>query len=659
MRLNDAQQQCVENTSGAILVLAGAGSGKTRIITQKIQHLIENKGLNASNIAALTFTNKSAREMRERVSKSLHADKRKGLMVSTFHRLGLDIVRSEQTLLDRRNGFSILDAADQQATLADLLGAGANIDQTKMASWHISQWKNNLLAPNQVKPADNLEAKFVGLYEKYQHRLQAFNAVDFDDLIALPAQLFQQNPEARDRWRHRLRYLLVDEYQDTNIAQYELFKLIAGPTGDFTVVGDDDQSIYAWRGACPENLHKLSEDYPRLKIIKLEQNYRCTNQILGLANTLIANNSHLFEKKLWSDNGMGECANILPCRDSEAESERVVTQLLYDKLKRGWKWQDYAILYRSNFQARQFEKLLRLNDVPYKISGGRSFFENAEVKDIMAYLKLCANPDDDMAFLRVVNVPRRELGTTTINALNDYAQRRQSSLFGAATEFGLQSCIKPRAWQRLEEFTRLIVETSDDGERGDVMEAIKNLLNSIDYRLWLEDNSPDPKVAERRWQNINELLDWISRLVDKDMTLGDIASHLSLMDMLERNEDETLDRVQLMTLHAAKGLEFRHVFLTGLEEGLLPHQNSIEAETIEEERRLAYVGITRAKEVLTMSYSQKRRRAGETVDTEPSRFLGELPADELLWDGAKKDETLADKKARGQGHLAALKALVS
>lgn len=659
MQLNPAQQQCVETTSGSLLVLAGAGSGKTRIITQKISHLIEERGYAAKHIAALTFTNKAAREMRERVNEHLSKQARQGLTVSTFHRLGLDIVRAEQTSLGRRNGFSILDAQDQQATLADLIGAGAPAEQVKTSAWQISAWKNALLKPEQVEPADNLEAKIVSLYDRYEKRLQAFNAVDFDDLIALPAQLFREDAEIRDRWRNRLRYLLVDEYQDTNIAQYELFKLLAGATGDFTVVGDDDQSIYAWRGACPENLNKLAEDYPRLKVIKLEQNYRCTNQILGLANQLIANNAHLFEKKLWSKNGAGENANILACADSEAESERVVTQLLYDKLKRGWKWSDYAILYRSNFQARQFEKLLRLNDVPYKISGGQSFFEKAEVKDVMAYLKLCANPDDDIAFLRIVNVPRRELGTATISALNDYAGLRNSSLFGAASELGLRDRITPRAWTRLEEFAHIIIEFGDRGERGDVTAAIKELLNAIDYRLWLEDNSPDPKIADRRWQNVTELLDWIDRLAEKDMKLSDITSHLALMDMLERNEDETLDRVQLMTLHAAKGLEFNHVFLTGLEEGLLPHQNSIEAQTIEEERRLAYVGITRAREVLTMSYAQKRRRGGEIVDTEPSRFLSELPGDELLWDGAKKDETIAERKSRGQSHLAALKALVS
>lgn len=664
MPLNPAQSEGVRTTSGQVLVLAGAGSGKTGIITAKIAHLILNAGYSANNVAAVTFTNKAAREMRERVATKLSAEQRRGLTVCTFHRLGLDIVRSEQTELGRRNGFSILDAADQQATLADLLGAGAPADQVKTFAWQISQWKNQLLAPEQISPADKLEAKQAMIYQQYEKRLLAFNAVDFDDLIVLPAKLFRQNQTVRDRWQHRLRYLLVDEYQDTNEAQYEFFKLLAGPVGDFTVVGDDDQSIYAWRGACPDNMQRLAEDYPKLKVIKLEQNYRCTNQILSLANTLIANNEHLFEKKLWSDNPSGEPANILVCKDSEAEAERIVTQLLYDKLKRGWAWQDYAILYRSNFQARQFEKLLRLNDVPYKISGGQSFFEKAEVKDVLAYLKLCANPDDDMAFLRIINTPRRELGTRTIEVLNDYAGRRGCSLFTAATEFGLRDQITPRAWERLEDFTRMIIEIGDDGttsndKGGDVLATVKELLNAIDYRLWLEESSPDPKMGERRWQHVQELLDWIGRLADRDMTLADVTSHLALMDMLERNEDETLDRVQLMTLHAAKGLEFRHVFLAGLEEGLLPHQNSIDAETIEEERRLAYVGITRAKEALTITYANKRRRGGEIHDTEPSRFIGELPADELMWDGAKKDETVAEKKARGQGHLAALKAMVS
>lgn len=661
--LNPAQQEGVCTTSGPVLVLAGAGSGKTGIITQKIAYLIQEKGLGAQHIAAVTFTNKAAREMRERVNQLLSVEQRRGLTVCTFHRLGLDIVRSEQALLGRRNGFSILDSADQQATLADLLGDGVPAEQVKSLAWQISAWKNQLLLPEQIDAEDQLQAKQAALYAKYEKRLQAFNAVDFDDLIALPVQLFQQHLDVRNRWQHRLRYLLVDEYQDTNTAQYAFFKLLAGAVGDFTVVGDDDQSIYAWRGACPDNMQKLAEDYPRLKVIKLEQNYRCSNEILSLANALIANNTHLFEKKLWSSRSGGEAANILSCKDSEAEAERVVTQLLYDKLKRGWAWQDYAILYRSNFQARQYEKLLRLNEVPYKISGGQSFFEKAEVKDVLAYLKLCANPDDDMAFLRIINTPRRELGTRTIEVLNDYARLRDVSLFTAATEFGLRDQLTPRAWGRLEEFTRLIVEFGDLGatandKGGDVLAVVKQLLDAVDYRLWLEDTAPDPKMGERRWQHAQELLEWIGRLAERDMTLAEVIAHLSLMDMLERNEDETLDRVQMMTLHAAKGLEFRHVFLTGLEEGLLPHQNSIDAETVEEERRLAYVGITRAKEVLTMTFANKRRRGGEVHDTHPSRFLNELPQDELLWDGAKKDETVAEKKARGQGHLAALKALV-
>ena len=665
--LNPRQLAAVKHISGPSLVLAGAGSGKTRVITQKIAYLIQDCGIDPRNIAAVTFTNKAAREMKSRVAKLLEKDQGKGLRVSTFHTLGLDIIRHELKTLGYKPGFSIYDNTDSVALLKELMKK-AFADHGNLAEknlWQISNWKSAFIQPAQALQQANGDAQLsiaAMLYEQYNHHLKTYNAVDFDDLIMLPALLFRTHPEVLERWQNRIRYLLVDEYQDTNTAQYELVKMLTGVRGNLTVVGDDDQSIYTWRGAQPENMALLKDDFPNLEIIKLEQNYRSTRRILHAANQLIANNAHLFEKKLWSDLGHGDPIRVLRVANEEAEAEQIVSELLHHKFVNRSHFKDYAILYRGNYQSRLFERALREHDVPYYLSGGISFFAYAEVKDIMSYLRLLANPDDDNAFVRIINTPRREIGPSTLEKLSHYASERNSSLFNACFELGLAQHLPARAAERLQNFCDWILALAHKAENVDPIEAIKIMLREIDYDRWLQDNSKDEIQANRRIENIKELISWLTRMAKTtpDASLGELVARLTLLDTLEReNEDDRGDQVSLMTLHAAKGLEFPHVYLVGVEEELLPHHNSIETDNIEEERRLAYVGITRAQKNLTLSFAKKRKRYGETSDCTPSRFIDELPADDLHWAGEDIEMDPEERQQRGQAHLANLRSMLA
>ncbi len=664
MRLNPPQREAVCYVEGPLLVLAGAGSGKTRVIAHKIAHLIERCGMAAPRIAAVTFTNKAAREMKARVAKLLPGPASEGLTVSTFHTLGLQILRREHGRVGLKGGFSILDAQDSESLIKELAERHPRLRTQPPAAlqWRISQWKNALTSPEQAEGlvADGLEAATATLYADYRRTLRAYNAVDFDDLILLPASLFQSDAEVLETWRERLHYLLVDEYQDTNGAQYALVKAIAGRHGRFTAVGDDDQSIYAWRGARPENLKALGRDFPHLKVIALEQNYRSSGRILRLANRLITHNPHLFEKRLWSELGAGEPARVLPCRDETHEAERVVSEILHQRQMEQRGFGDFAILYRGNHQARPFEQALRVHNIPYVLSGGTSFFERSEVKDVMAYLRLLVNPRDDAAFLRIVNTPRREIGPTSLERLAAYAQQRGVPLLQACSELGLQASLGERPGRRLAQFAGWISGHAR-AARSDPLASVRRLIDEMGYRAWIGEQSSSERVAERRWANVTDLLGWLDALEQgaiQERTLDAMVSHLSVMDLLERqNEEQGGDRIHLMTLHAAKGLEFPVVFLVGMEEDLLPHRTSIESGDVEEERRLAYVGITRARQQILFSYAERRRRGGEAVRCEPSRFLGELPQEELVWSrsGAAPDQT---QRERGSAHLARLKGLL-
>jgi ATP-dependent DNA helicase Rep len=663
--LNPRQAEAVRYLDGPLLVLAGAGSGKTRVITRKIAHLIGQAGIPARHIAAVTFTNKAAREMKARVGELLHGLDSRGLMVSTFHTLGLNILKKEHQRAGLRPGFSILDEQDVNHLLKELSHrSDADQQVIDQARWQISAWKNDLVDPRRAVSlaADERQLAQAHLYDAYRRALAAYNAVDFDDLILRPVELFREDRELLERWQNRVRYLLVDEYQDTNGAQYEMVKLLVGVRGALTVVGDDDQSIYAWRGARPENLARLQDDFPRLKVVKLEQNYRSMARILGAANQLIANNPHVFDKRLWSELGAGDPLRVLSCKDEEHEAERVVTEILHHKFQHRTDYGDYAILYRGNHQARLFEKALRTLNIPYFLSGGTAFFSRTEIKDLMAYLRLLANPDDDSAFLRVVNTPRREIGPTTLERLSAYASERGCTLLSACEELGLEQHVTGRPLARLKEFHHWVWRMARDAEEDHPVQTVRQLLRDIDYESWLLQTSPNDKAAERRWKNVLELMDWLDKLHQDEMrgeSLAEMVRHLALMDVLERQDEESGgDRVSLMTLHASKGLEFPHVFLVGMEEELLPHRTSIEEDNIEEERRLAYVGITRAQRSLTMTLAAKRRRGGETLRCEPSRFLAELPENDLEWEGRQGDLSAEQKKQRGSAHLANLKSLL-
>ncbi len=575
-QLNPQQQAAVKNIDNPLMVLAGAGSGKTRVITEKIAYLVK-QGLPARHIAAVTFTNKAAREMKSRVSKLLDDKSARGLRVSTFHALGLDILRKEHKALGYKASLTLFDEQDKQTLLKNLINHSHHAydsEQLDRYAQQIGQWKNAFVTPEQaIITADNEQSLCATLYADYARSLKAYNAVDFDDLILLPVLLFLNHPTVLEKWQNKIRYLLVDEYQDTNVTQYQLVKLLAGKLGRFTVVGDDDQSIYAWRGASSQNLMQLQKDYARLQVIKLEQNYRSCGRILKAANQLIANNPHTFEKKLWSQLGFGDPLRVLSHKDEKIEAQQIVSEIIHHKFKTGGRYQDYAILYRGNHQSRLFERALRENNIPYFINGGASFFAYAEIKDVLAYLRLMANPDDDAAFLRIINTPRREIGPTTLEKLGGYANDRHVSLFTASTELGLAQKLSEKSIQRLAKFHDLVINNTARIERGDIDTGIKQMLEQINYSQWLRENSKTKESAERKMKNVDELVDWLKRIAEKETTdkqpLAGIVSKIMLMDILERNqEEEQNDQVSLMTLHAAKGLEFPHVFLIGMEENL-------------------------------------------------------------------------------------------
>jgi ATP-dependent DNA helicase Rep len=669
MKLNPGQNEAVKFISGPCLVLAGAGSGKTRVITSKIAYLVRECELPARYIAAVTFTNKAAREMKERVAQTLGKKEARGLKVSTFHTLGLNIIKSEVKTLGLKPGFSLFDDKDSMSLLKDLTEVEFDGDKELLSSLQscISNWKNELILPEDLKyqTLSPSEVEYAGFYQRYYNHLRAYNALDFDDLILLPTVLLKDNEAVRQKWQNKIRYLLVDEYQDTNTSQYELVRLLAGERARFTVVGDDDQSIYSWRGARPQNLVLLQTDFPKLRVIKLEQNYRSSERILHCANILIQNNPHIFEKKLFSELGYGEPLQVITAKNEEHESERVVAELMAHKFMGATKFKDYAILYRGNFQSRVFEKVLMSNRIPYKISGGMSFFGRTEIKDIMAYLRLLVNQDDDNALLRVINTPTRGIGRVSLEKLGNLANHNRSSMFEAAFDPNLQDVLSGKALVSVEQFSRWIVELSDRAVRGDGIATIREMIKAMGYEEWLYESSTSPKAAEMGMANISTLFGWISNMLDGSeldppMTLQEVVNRLILRDMMERGEDtEETDQVQLMTLHASKGLEFPYVFMVGMEEGLLPHQSSIEEDNIDEERRLAYVGITRAQKVLFMTLVKERRQYGEVINPEPSRFLHELPQDDLVWEHKKPKVSAQERQQKSQVGIANLRNMMN
>ena len=670
--LNSPQREAVKYLDGPLLVLAGAGSGKTRVITQKISYLIDEAGYSPKEIAAITFTNKAAREMQDRVGKLMQGKSTKGLTIATFHSLGLQMLRAEAALLGYKPQFSILDSSDSYKIVADIL-ATTDKQIIRKTQWQISAWKNAFLNADQAKAQadEELTVAAAKVYQLYQQTLKAYQAVDFDDLIKLPVELFQAHESALNKWQRKLQYLLIDEYQDTNACQYKLVKMLNGLRGQFTAVGDDDQAIYGWRGADVENLRQLTDDFSKLKVIKLEQNYRSTVRILRAANQVISNNPKLFEKKLWSDLGTGDLIQVSAAMSEEAEAESVIMKIQAHKFEHRTKFLDYAVLYRGNHQARIFEQQLRNHKIPYTVSGGQSFFDKAEIKDLVSYLRLIANEDDDPAFIRAATTPKKGIGNTTLERLGEYASLHKISLFAAAFETDFQSDVGAKQLDDLLNFCSYINKLQQRALRDPADEVLDDLLNTIQYEAFLYD-SEEPRAAEVKWANVMDFIGWLSKKGEANTEYGleaeaknllELTQMVSLMSMLEGQETGEVDAVKLSTLHAAKGLEFGHVFLIGVEEGILPHRESVDLgvtdpSKIEEERRLMYVGITRAQKSLNISWCKKRKRAGEMELCEPSRFIAELPKDDVRHFGNPFNDPEISKDF-GKSKMANIKAMLA
>lgn len=656
--LNPQQREAIHYLDGPLLVLAGAGSGKTRVITEKVAYLVRDCGFEPRHVAAITFTNKAAKEMQERVGRLLSRSTAEEMQISTFHALGVRILREEAGVLGYKPRFSIFDAADCAGIVGDVAGT---IDKGTLRHLQaiISNWKSSLVAPEAAgRLATNpVETRAAHAYLSYEATLKAYQAMDFDDLIGLPVKLLSEHPQVAEKWQNRLRYLLVDEYQDTNAGQYRLLRLLTGVRARFTAVGDDDQAIYGWRGADIGNLKRLPAEFPALKVIKLEQNYRSTARILKAANSVISHNDKLFEKRLWSELGHGDQITVTACRDNEAEAEGVVMKLQAHRFEHRGKFGDYAILYRSNHQARLLETQLRNQKIPYVLSGGQSFFEKTEIKDITAYLRLLANADDDPAFIRAATTPRRGIGAATLQVLGQYAGERHVSLFRAASEEGFAQRVQLRQIEPLLAFCEFIGRLRQRAGREPAQQVLADLLKAIDYEAHLRDHDDD-RTAQVRWGNVCEFAEWLNRKGEEGgKTLIDLTQGIALINLLDKQDTEDIDAVQLSTLHAAKGLEYRHVFLVGVEEGILPHRESLDPVKLEEERRLMYVGITRAQRSLHITFCERRKQGRETVPGEPSRFIAEMGREDIRFSGGK--ESVAPDKATGSARLDALKAMLA
>ncbi|WP_427914452.1 ATP-dependent helicase [Ramlibacter sp. MMS24-I3-19] len=690
--LNLAQQEAVNYMHGPCLVLAGAGSGKTRVITHKIGRLITS-GVEAKRILAITFTNKAAAEMRER-AKSLIGRDAKDVVICTFHALGVRLLRQDGQALGLKPAFSILDSDDVTSILKDA-GGSTDAATARQWQWAISLWKNMGLNAAQAlaQAKDDNERVTATIMARYEERLVAYQGVDFDDLIGLPLKLLRDHPEVREKWQKNLGHVLVDEYQDTNATQYELLKLLVGDKGRFTAVGDDDQSIYGWRGATLDNLKRLPQDWPNLKVIKLEQNYRSTSAILRAANNVIQPNPKLFPKTLFSELGEGEPVRIVDCDNEEHEAERVVARMQSIRANGAGKdWKDFAVLYRANHQARIFEQALRKAQIPYKVSGGQSFFDRAEIRDLCAWLRLWVNNDDDPAFLRSVTTPKRGIGHQTLGALGVFAGQYKLSLFEALFSSSLGSVLNARALGSLQEFGRYVNDLEYRARRTSGAEDAKAFLlewlKDIGYEKHLYDGEDSEKVAASRWTNVLEFCDWMAQrcggqiddaagvsIANEKKSLLEVAQTIALLSTIsEREKDQNV--VTLSTLHAAKGLEWPHVMLVGCVEGLLPFKLGDDdapsgkadgpmsegiLQRLQEERRLMYVGITRAQRSLAVTWTKRRKKGRETVAAQPSRFIAEMALDKatVKEDPREKLKALRAEFAKKSAETAAAAAAAS
>ena len=643
-RLNPQQYAAVHHTEGPLLVLAGAGSGKTQVITSRIVHLLKSKRIPPEEILAVTFTNKAAKEMQERVTAAA-GKASQGMVISTFHSLAVRILRRDIRRLGYKPNFSIYTESDQSGVLRQAM-RDLQLDPKQFnpdsIRWRISLAKNRLIGPDDYPKDSNdpLDSATVAVYPRYQRLLKAFNAIDFDDIIMLAVQLLETLTEVRDYWQHRFRYLMVDEYQDTNACQYRLIALLAELHGNLCVVGDDDQSIYGWRGAEIQNILSFEQQRQSCLVVKLEQNYRSTGTILAAANAVIRNNRTRSDKALWTASDAGETIGQIVAEDEESEARLVVEQLQLAQYQQRRPWRDFAILYRSNTQSRTFEEALRLEGIPYILVGGQKFFERKEVRDTLAYLAVLANPQDEASLVRIINFPRRGIGDTTMLRLNQWSMEHNTSLFNALARVAEIEGIAEGARKTVSAFYGMLQQELADLRPSQLAAQAKALFKRIGINDELYRTLGDHNQARKRIENIEQLVNALAAFEERYPKAGltDFLERIALTEDSRREageDNQPQDAVTLMSLHASKGLEFPHVYLVGMEEGLLPHHRSADEDPeVAEERRLCYVGITRARERLTISRCLTRRKYGTKEERSPSRFLAELPAHLLEGDSA-------------------------
>ncbi|CAL4325970.1 ATP-dependent DNA helicase Rep [Buchnera aphidicola (Protaphis terricola)] len=640
MSLNYIQKNAVQLINGPCLILAGAGSGKTKVIINKIIYLIKYCKYKPSNIIALTFTNKAAHEIKTRLLENLNICQIKQIIISTFHSFGLKIIKKEIKYLELNSNFSLFDEKDQIILLKKITSdIKYDIKSLKTLLFMISLWKNQFYTPKEVQllAKSNQEKDFAYFYKKYTVHLQKSNILDFDDLICIPTLLFKNNKTIKDRWQKKITYLLIDEYQDTSYSQYEMIKEITNKNSNFTLVGDDDQSIYSWRGAKPQNLLLLKKDFPHLKIIKMEQNYRSYGRILKAANKLISYNSSYLKKKLFSKLKYGNKIKIIIGENEEAEAEKIAQKIIFQCTQEKIKYKNYAILYRGNYQSQILEKIFLKRNIPYNISNNTSFFSHPEIKDLLSYLRLITNHNDNYAFLRIVNTPHRKIGVTTINKIEKFSIERNISFFKAVDNPKIKTVLRNSTINKIKKFT-LWVQKMTNLSISEPINILNIIIHDIKYKSWLKKHLKESEKIKKSIKNINTLSDWIKNLLkgsnfEEPLNLLDIVTKMTLRDIINNEKkSEDLNKVQLMTLHASKGLEFSSVFIIGMSEGTFPNVKSINENNIEEERRLAYVGMTRAKKQLFLTYCQTKIQYGQKLYNIPSRFLFELPKEDLHWD---------------------------
>ncbi|MDX8393029.1 MAG: 3'-5' exonuclease [Mariprofundales bacterium] len=622
--LNEQQYDAVYHRTGPLLVLAGAGSGKTRVITERIAALME-RGEAGAHITAVTFTNKAAMEMRKRLQQRLGKKLAGTARICTFHALGLQIVRTHSALIDRRHNLSVFGVAEQIAALRSILQEmklPAARDDAKIMLQRISACK--------AKTAKTVDVAGISkIRDRYDALLQRLNAVDFDDLMLLPIHIFSEHPDVCQHWQQRALHFLVDEYQDSSRVQYDLVRLLAPSDANLTVVGDDDQSIYGWRGAEVRNLFFLDRDYPTLKTILLEQNYRSTQAILTTANTLIAHNTERLGKNLRSSMGIGKNVRIWECDTPEDEAERLAADIRRAHAGSELDYNDFCVLYRASYQSRAVEMALRSMDVPYHVSGGISFFDRKEIADVLAYMRLLANISDDLAFMRAISRPRRGIGEKALADLGSVATEQNCSLFEACLLDDLANKMPPRRAAVLRDFAVEAQQWEDIFLRGDADVAFDTLWEECGLRPCIEEEAKDPEEAQRRLAGVADLRRWWLSHAENNGSLASFMQKLAII--ASRDDDEPEGRVRLMTVHAAKGLEFAQVYVIGMFAAGFPHQGAVEEGRLEEERRLMYVAMTRARYRLTLSRSRKRRRFGEWEKLSASPFLNEIGKKHVDW----------------------------